>query len=336
MSGTSLDGLDLAIVHINCESGKIQYKLSKSVTIKYSEYWEHRLKSGRFISGEELTLLNVEYGRYIGEEINKFIDEPVDLISSHGHTVFHQPQLGVTVQIGSLNEIAALTKIKTVGDFRTLDVAKGGQGAPLVPIGDEYLFGEYDYCINLGGISNISSTNNNVRSASDLSACNIVSNQLVAEKGMSFDPSGEIGSRGQINQGLFDKLASWSYYSSQQTSLGIEQVEQEFLPLLAGVDISIEDKLRTYYEHLGVVIGSRIQEGNALFTGGGVKNLFLIKCIERHAKANIVIPSDELIDFKEALIFSLLGFLRVNAMPNVLASVTGASSDSSSGVVVLP
>jgi len=226
--------------------------------------------------------------------------------------------------------------VKTVGDFRTLDVAKGGEGAPLVPIGDQFLFGEYDYCINLGGISNISYLENGIRKAMDLSPCNIVSNIFSAKLGRIYDEDGTIGRKGNINTTLLNLLNEWSFYSANDSSLSIEKIEEDFLPIFSDFDISIEDKLRTYYEHLGIVIGSELKEGVALFTGGGVKNSMILSCIESNTKTKIITPTEQMIDFKEAVIFAFLGYLRVNNKTNILASVTGAVSDSCSGVVIIP
>ncbi len=336
MSGTSLDGLDLAIVQIDFVAGKYSFNIKKSQTVKYSNEWEERLKNARFLSGEKLTQLNVDFGRLLGNEAKSFCDEPIDLIASHGHTVFHQPELGVTLQIGSLNEISLITGVKTVGDFRTIDVAKGGQGAPLVPIGDMFLFGEYDYCINLGGISNISLEKNGTKKAMDLSPCNIVSNYFSNQIGLEYDKNGDIGRKGSVNSELLKKLNEWEYYNESISSLGIERIEKDFLTIIEQTEISIEDKLRTYYEHLGIVIGKELEKGKALFTGGGVKNSMLLDCIKANSISEVVIPNEEIIDFKEAVIFAFLGFLRINNQVNVLASVTGASSDSCSGIIVDP
>lgn len=337
MSGTSLDGLDLARVDFTSNEEGWKYTIVKLKTLKYSEEWYNRLLNSRTLSGLGLTTLHHDYGVYLGKEILRFLDgDIVDLISSHGHTVFHQPQKGFTLQIGSLEAIAAVTGVRTIGDFRTLDVAKGGQGAPLVPIGDELLFSEYTYCLNLGGISNISSNVKGERIAEDLSPCNIVSNSFMKEVNQEFDLSGETGREGNVDPKLLSDLNEWDYYHSEQSSLGIEDIEARFLPLFSKYDLCLSDRLRTYYEHLGSVIGSQLVGGQTLITGGGAKNKMLIECIRNYSQSEIVIPSDDLIDFKEAIIFALLGCLRELNQVNVLKSVTGASSDSVSGTVVLP
>tara|TARA_Y100000589_G_scaffold172023_1_gene163305 strand:- start:13677 stop:14708 length:1032 start_codon:yes stop_codon:yes gene_type:complete len=335
MSGTSLDGLDLALVRFS-EGGK-KYELLSALTLNYGKDWSSRLKNARKLSKNELKDLSLEYGNFIGHKLVLFLKgkEKPDLISSHGHTVFHQPEQGITLQIGDLNQIASVSGITTVGDFRSFDVSKGGQGAPLVPIGDEMLFSEYDYCVNLGGISNYSRVVNGERKAKDIAPCNIVSNLLSIKLGAEFDENGEFGRNGKIQKDLLNKLSQWPYYLSGK-SLGIENLEDSFIPILDIYSCVVEDKLRTYYEHISQVIGSHLagKTNKALFTGGGVKNSFLMNCIQKYSDCNIIIPADEVIEFKEAIIFGLLGYLRINNKINVLSSVTGASSDSSSGSIV--
>lgn len=336
MSGTSLDGLDLVVVKIDFIAGTYRFNIDKSKTIKYSREWKNRLNNSRFLSGEKLIKLNVDFGRLIGVEAKAFCNESIDLIASHGHTVFHQPEYGITLQIGSLNEIATISGVKTVGDFRTIDVAKGGEGAPLVPVGDCFLFGDYDFCVNLGGISNISFDENGKRKAMDLSPCNIVSNYFANQIGLEFDEDGNIGKNGVVNIDLLQMLNKWNFYKESSSSIGIERIEKDFFPIFKQFDISLENKLRTYYEHLGVVIGKKLVYGKALITGGGVKNLMLLDCIKLNSVSKVVVPNTELVDFKEALIFAFLGFLRVNNHVNIFASVTGAKSDSCSGNIIIP
>lgn len=337
MSGTSLDGLDLALVRFS-QGGK-RYELISAVTINYSQNWYSRLKESRNLSKSKLNELSIEYGNFIGQQVTSFLSgkEVPDLISSHGHTVFHQPEKGITLQIGDLNKIASVSGITTVGDFRSMDVSKGGQGAPLVPVGDEILFSEYDYCVNLGGISNYSTIYEGNRIAKDMSPCNIVSNILSENLGCEYDMNGNIGKSGKIQKNLLKKLNEYSYYKDGG-SLGIENLEKLFIPTIVNYSCSVEDKLRTYYEHIGQIIGDYLsgKSTKSLFTGGGVKNSFLMNCIAKYSESKIILGSSEIIDFKEAIIFGFLGYLRVKNKINILSSVTGASSDSSSGVIATP
>lgn len=335
MSGTSLDGLDLALVKLS-NSGS-SYVLIKSETVPYTKDWASILRNGRFSSGNDLISLHVKYGKFLGHQINRFLKNSPkpDLIASHGHTIFHKPNLGYTLQIGDLNQIALTTNIKTVGDFRSLDVAKGGQGAPLVPIGDKLLFSNYDYCVNLGGISNYSSKREGKRVAKDLSPCNIVSNFLANKLGLDFDKNGDLGRQGIVDEKLLNQLNNWRYYSSGE-SMGMEDLEKDFIPIFEVSSLSVVNQLRTYYEHVGQVIGSFLENSSSstLVTGGGVRNLLMLECIKKYSESKIVVPKDDLIDFKEAIIFALLGYLRINNQINVLSSVTGAATDSSAGTVI--
>ena len=209
MSGTSLDGLDLAAVEFILNNGRWNFSLISGETITYPEKWLNKLQKAPNLTGEQLIELHSEYGKFVGLEINKFIKKTgfvPDLIASHGHTVFHQPEKHFTFQAGNGAEIAAVTKITTVADFRTGDIALGGQGAPLVPIGDQLLFSEYDYCLNLGGFANISFESNQKQIAFDTGPANIILNYFAEKQGFKYDQNGNLGKRGKINPALLEKL----------------------------------------------------------------------------------------------------------------------------------
>lgn len=341
MSGTSLDGLDIAAVEFRFNEGEWNFNLVSADTISYSEEWEQSLKTAPQLSGEKLTELHSNYGYFIGEQINAFIQKTnfaPDLIASHGHTVFHRPDKGYTLQIANGAAISAVTKHLTVSDFRTGDVALGGQGAPLVPIGDKLLFSDFDYCLNLGGFANISYEKDGKRLAYDNCPVNIVLNYFAEKKGLPFDNDGDLGRQGEINAELLEKLNQLPFYqSTSPKSLGREWVESAFFPVLNEFNISDTDKLRTLYEHIAIQIANAVSNsGKMLITGGGTFNSFLIERIKDLSNAEIVIPSKDIIDFKEAIIFAFLGVLRVKNLNNCLASVTGASKDSCGGVIFLP
>jgi anhydro-N-acetylmuramic acid kinase len=341
MSGTSLDGMDIAAVEFWIEKKNWNFRLIEAKTISYSKEWENNLKQSPTLSGEELTHLHSKYGKFIGDQINTFILRTgfaPDLIASHGHTVFHQPEKGYTLQIGNGADISAVTQTLTISDFRTGDVALGGQGAPLVPIGDMLLFSEFDYCLNLGGFANISYEKENRRLAFDNCPANFVLNHFAEKVGMPYDKGGELGRKGHINTELLEKLNQIPFYkSTAPKSLGREWVENEFFPILNQFNISDSDKLRTAYEHIALQICNAVSgNGKMLITGGGAFNSFLIERIKTLTTTEIVIPDKEIIDFKEAIIFAFLGVLRINNINNCLASVTGARKDSSGGVIFLP
>jgi anhydro-N-acetylmuramic acid kinase len=341
MSGTSLDGVDLVYVKFDANNYR-NFKILQSQTVSYSKEWKQLLQNAIHSSEKELENLDIIYGKYLGKIINNFVDnhklQNIDFIASHGHTILHQPEKGITLQIGNGEEIAKITNQKVVCDFRTQDVKLGGQGAPLVPIGDELLFADYDFCLNLGGFSNISFKKNEKRIAFDICPVNIVLNFYVNKIGLEYDESGIIASKGKINEQLLEKLNSLVFYQKEPPkSLGLEWVQKNIFPLINDFETDVSSILRTFVEHIAIQIGKVICENNSvLVTGGGVFNTFLMQRIQFYAKNKINLPTDELIDFKEALLFSFLGLLKVNNKINCLKSVTGASKNHSSGVIFYP
>lgn len=336
MSGTSLDGVDLALCRISDEGRK--YKILRAKTIPYTQDWKNKLKAAEKSSGEELAQHDREYGKLLGQLCKEFLrDDKPDYIASHGHTIFHDPAHGYTFQSGSGSEIARITGFTTVNDFRSTDVALGGQGAPLVPIGDALLFSKYTYCLNLGGFINVSFDDNGTRRAYDIAPLNYVLNAIARQMGMEYDSGGKVAAKGKYNVMLGEKLDALPYYSqSPPKSLGREWVEKNIFPLLAGT-ISPADHLHTFCKHAAKQVGIACpNEGKMLVTGGGAYNNFFIGELRKNCKAEIVIPDDETIQFKEALIFALLGYLRVHNRVNALASVTGASRDSCGGTIHFP
>lgn len=338
MSGTSHDGLDLCFAEYTNESGLWTYRIINAETIEYDKETRQKLVNAYNLSGRDLALLNAWYGKWIATRLNDFkanIDEPIDVIGSHGHTIFHNPQNGYSTQIGSGAHIAAGTGIPCVCDFRSGDVARGGQGAPLVPIGDELLFSNFDVCLNIGGIANISFNSNGKRIAFDICPANMAINYLANNLSKPFDYNGELGRTGNINQNLLATLNNLDYYNtSGAKSLSREWFDEVFKTILEKFDAPLADKLRTVYEHIAIKVAdsfSTISKGKVLITGGGAKNKFLISLIEKKSKLRIIIPNTELIDFKEALIFGFLAVLNLRQTPSCLAGVTGASANSIGG-----
>lgn len=339
MSGTSLDGLDLAY----CEFVKEvnwSYKILATVTIPYTEKRKKILQTAHLLSGEELISLDVKFGKYVGEECEKFIylhSLDIDFISSHGHTIFHQPKRRFTLQIGNGANIMAETGIPVVCDFRVQDVALGGQGAPLVPVGDHFLFSECDACLNLGGFANISTRYKKGRIAWDIGAVNVVFNYFAKKLGLEYDDGGSLARAGSFHEKLFTDLRMIDYYQElPPKSLGIEWVHQHLYHILEKYPIPVEDILHTYSVHIGEMIGMTIDKNQAekvLITGGGAYNDFLIEKIKMNTTAQVLIPNDDTIQFKEALIFAFLGVLKWRGENNVFSSVTGAKHDHSSGVI---
>lgn len=336
MSGTSLDGLDLALCQFNSEENKINYKVIACQTIEYKHIWKQRLQQAYEATAEQYFKLNSLYAEFIATEVNTFLEKnnaKADYIASHGHTVFHRPALGFTTQMGCGATIKAKTNISTICDFRSVDVALGGQGAPLVPIGDRDLFSEYEACLNIGGIANVSFTKNNALQAFDICYANMILNDITALINKNYDDKGMMASQGNISNVLLSQLLS---IETHNQSLGRELYENAFLPILKSHPISIEDKLATCVEYSAQKISEVLNSNqlkSLLITGGGAYNDFLITRIKHYFKGVIEIPRDEIIQFKEAIIFAYLGYLRINNLPNAIASVTGAAQNSVGGCI---
>lgn len=334
MSGTSLDGIDLAYVEFTHDS-KWSYTLTPCRTVPYSQWWKEELANLHLKSIDYIRKVEKDYSQLLAQHINDFIQTKglkPDLIASHGHTVWHQPNKGITLQIGDGQLLKTLTKTPVVCDFRSHDVKLGGQGAPLVPIGDELLFKSYSYCLNLGGFSNISFSRDKQRLAFDICPVNMALNELAKQLGKEYDKNGHMARSGRIIPELLDKLNSLDYYhKSQPKSLGKEWFEAVFLPEIEKHNHAPRDVLRTLCEHIAMQIGKVCQDGQVLVTGGGAHNTFLMQRITFHSNCHFEIPNPWLIDYKEALIFGLLGVLKLRGEVNCLASVTGALRDSVGG-----
>lgn len=339
MSGTSLDGLDICLAQFWKDNSCWKFKIIKAETIAYPDSLENQLRDSIHLSSQELLALNSSYGFYLGEKVKEFISEnnlpQVNLVASHGHTVFHQPKRKFTLQIGDGRAIKLTTGLPVVYDFRSQDVLMGGNGAPLVPIGDEYLFPDYDACINLGGFSNISFTSENKRIAFDVCPVNIILNKLSRKLSQKFDENGDFARKGKIDDLLLKKLNSLDFYSQNfPKSLGIEWCNTHIFPLFADEDP--KDLLATFTEHIACQISeviNQFQLKKVLLTGGGTYNTFLVEKLQNKTNAELVIPEKDIIDFKEALIFAFMGVLRLNNEINVLSSATGSYKDHCSGII---
>ena len=335
MSGTSLDGLDLCHVIFNLENLS-DFKIANSTTISYPKKISEKLHNIVKKNINQINKIDIEYGTFIGESINKFISffnlNDIDLISSHGHTVFHQPDEGKTLQIGNGMIINKITGIRTVNNFREQDVKLGGQGAPLVPIGDKLLFKKYKYCLNLGGFVNISIKKSNKIFAYDICPLNTVLNFYSKKIGHEYDYNGNFSKTGIINNNLFNELNELSFYFEKHPkSLGIEFVLGEVFPIIDKYKLSDVDVLATYIKHVAYQISKNILDNEkVLISGGGSFNKTLIKSLKNYG-INISLPNKLIINYKESLIFALLGHLRLNNETNCLKSVTGATRDHSSG-----
>lgn len=357
MSGSSLDGLDIAFVEFDEAGGKWSFTILAANTYAYDTEWKEKLKNGSTLNALDYQLLHTSYGHFLGEQVNKFIDEhglhyKVGMIASHGHTVFHFPQQKMTAQLGDGAAIAALTSLPVVSDLRALDVAFGGQGAPIVPIGEKYLFPEIDLFLNIGGIANFSIRNNDAYSAFDVCPANRVLNSLAAKVGKDYDANGEMAIAGNVNEGLLNKLNELSYYQlpapkSLDNSFGANEV----YPLIKSFGLTHNDSLKTYVEHIVVQIkksivanykpalpagGLQTTNSKLLVTGGGAFNGFLMERLKSELNTidiEVIVPEKQIVEFKEALIMALIGVLRWRQEYTTLPSVTGAERGSIGGAL---
>jgi anhydro-N-acetylmuramic acid kinase len=340
MSGTSLDGIDLIACRFEITERGLKVSSSKGKTLPYPKPWKKRLAESLNLNAAELLALDADYGNFLGESIKSYLEKnklKAQIIASHGHTVHHNPARGFSLQIGHGAQIWMACGLPVVNDFRVMDIAAGGQGAPLVPMGDALLYADYDQCINLGGIANTSYRKNGLRLAYDIVPFNLVMNALAERDGKEYDDSGRLAGAGKTIPNLLKALNSLSYYKkSGPKSMGREWVEANILPLLENRSIKTEDYLKTFVIHTVEQITRSIESGGngkVLLSGGGAFNTYFVKQLMSKSKAQIVVANKENIQFKEAIIFALLGWLRWNNLPNCMGSVTGARNDVSGGVV---
>jgi len=352
MSGSSLDGLDIAYCQIEGENDSWTYKVLKTETIEYPIRWKLRLSKLVLQNAINYLKTHVFYGHYVSTLVNDFIAthnirEEIDLIASHGQTIFHQPENNLTSQIGDGAAIAAETGLPVVCDFRTIDVALGGQGTPIVPIGEKHLFGDYRFFLNIGGIANLSARIDDSKFvAFDTCAANLILNLLAGEISLSFDENGDQARKGNLSEDLLHELnGSWYYDKDYPKSLSGGWVSKVFAPAIRRFQIPVQDKLRTVVEHMAIQISSDIEkikelEGlsdiskeRMLVTGGGALNTFLMERLKEHCPIEIAIPEEQIINYKEAIIIAFMGVLRVQNQINVLSSVTGSSRDNIGGTI---
>ncbi len=337
MSGTSMDGLDLSFSKYIYENDMWSFELIDSKTFKYDQIIKKTFIDA-FDKKISINKADTIFTNLLVDAISEFIRNQylkVDLISSHGHTIFHEPAKSFTTQIGNGSLMSKALKLPVVCNFRQQDIDLGGEGAPLVPIGDKMLFHKYDICINLGGIANISYDRNGERIGYDICPCNLLLNHVANKINKEFDQDGLIAKSGKINYALLNKLNQVDYYKlAYPKSLGKEMVDKLFISIINNFDIKIEDQLATLVEHIAKNISQEINIlsfKNCLITGGGALNDFLVSKIKRLTHLKIIIPSNDIINYKESIVFGFLGLLRMLNKKNCLSSYTGASKDHSSG-----
>ena len=341
MSGSSLDGLDLALARFSNDEGRYHYHIETAETLPYPVRWHDKLANAFLSTPKDLVPLDKEYGTWLGQQVSAFAERhgvKPDFVASHGHTVFHKPEQRYTLQIGDGQALADACGFTVVNDFRSEDVSKGGHGAPLVPIGDKMLFSDYDICLNIGGIANLSYEHNGKRIAYDICIANQALNWLTQREGFNYDKDGGMARQGHTVPTLLEVLNDNGFFHQHAPkSLGREFFETFQKATLESYPTN--DALSTFVEHIALQIAyavANLPQGRILVTGGGAHNIYLMERLRQHTQHHVVISDRQTVDYKEALIFAFLGLLRLEGRINVLSSVTGASSDSCSGKIWHP
>jgi len=347
MSGSSLDGLDIAFVELDDSGGKWAYTIRQADCMPYTDEWLQKLQAAKQLNAFDYLALHAEYGRYIGNTVNNFIEahglhHQVQLIASHGHTVFHAPALKMTAQLGDGATIAAVTGINVVSDLRAIDVALGGQGAPIVPMGEKLLWNDTSYFLNIGGIANASFKKGDAFIAFDVCPANRVLNMLAQLAGKPFDEGGNLAKAGETDIELLVKLNRQEYYRQDPPKALANEFGTDVLyPLIQEAGLPVEDAIRTYTEHIAEQITGSFydmdaRDGKLLVTGGGAFNGFLIERLQSMLAAlniEVIVPEPNVVQYKEAIVMALLGLLRWREENTVMSSVTGATRDSIGGAV---
>lgn len=347
MSGSSLDGIDLAAVRfeLNSQGAIAHWQITAATTIPYPQHRLAELQAAPSLSGQQLWKLHQALGSYYGEQCQVFIADhglKIDAIASHGHTIFHEPADNYTCQIGCGGMMAAQVSVPVITDFRSTDIAAGGQGAPLAPLADEYLFPTHSSFLNLGGIANLSIKNDETYIAYDITGCNQWLNYFAQKCQQPFDQNGDMARQGTINRDLLEYLSNWTYYSAAQPkSLSNQAVLSVAAEAEKLFQLSVHDMLATFTEHIAISVASAFQENNStgpiVTTGGGAHNAYLIEKINNKLSsgASIYLPDARIIDFKEAALMALAGLFRCIEKPIFNHQLTGARKSVSGGAIYL-
>ncbi len=350
MSGSSLDGLDIAhcVIKLNPQAKspqdfrrEMRFEIPEAKEVKFSTILQNALKSAPQLSISELAELDSRFGLWIGQQIVEHFDlTDIQFIASHGHTVLHNPARAYSLQIGSGAQIAAATQRPVICDFRNTDIALGGQGAPLAPMVEYYLFPQYSHFVNLGGIANLGIIQDDHIRGFDICVCNQALNHLAGHIGQDYDDRGKMAAQGRSIPSLLGQLNGLPYLKlPAPKSMSNEDVQNTILPILDNNGADTRDKLHTVTQHISYQIAQQllgIHPTKILITGGGAYNDFLVHSIEQRLGHKIPRASDQVIRYKETLLMSLLGTLRWLKINNIAKSVTGAQRDSCSGAVYLP
>lgn len=358
MSGSSLDGLDIAYCHFEVEkenNGQLyvhDWKILAAETIGFSEAWQARLGQLPTQTALSFAKTHTYLGHYFGDMVNDFMNryqiEP-DFIATHGHTIFHDPMGRMTIQIGDGSAMAAKTGFPVISNFRNQDIAIDGQGAPVAPIIDKYLLPGHDFYLNLGGIANITTVLPHKMVAFDICPANQLLNALANRLNLEYDEGGQIAAAGQVLDDLLKEMNRADFYKiAYPKSLDNAWSQTAILSKIADEPTAIPNQLSTFVEHIAYQIAFAIKQVirkekiekkqlSLLATGGGAFNAYLMERLQYHCNLvgniEVVLPNSDIIQFKEAALMAWMGVMRVENVPNVLQTVTGAKRDTINGAI---
>lgn len=351
MTGSSLDGVDIVYTKITASEKKYSYEILMTDCVKMPAKW--KLRISQLVLQNAVTYLKTSafFGQFLGEILLDFItrnqiENQLDFIASHGQTIFHQPENKFSSQIGDGSVIAAITGFPVICDFRSVDVALGGQGAPVAPIANKLFYPEYSLFLNLGGIGNLAANINGKYVAFDFTAVNLILDKIAKELELEYDDEGKIAAFGNFSETLFDSLNHSIYYNkSYPKSLSGGWVSKVMLPIISRSPLSHADKLHTVVYHVAYQLKNAIsmieakenisfsKNDKMLATGGGVFNRFLMQIIQEKIGVSVTIPDHQIIKFNEAVLMALMGVMRVRQETNIMSSVTGATYDTIGGAI---
>jgi len=371
MSGTSKDGIDAALLRLEGNGLNTEIELVKFICVEYGADVRNRLDNlARECLLKEISELNFVIGNAFAKAALDVIDKSglspseVDLIGSHGQTVFHNPPsykngTPSTLQIGEIDVIAEKTGITTVGDFRTRDIAAGGEAAPLVPYLDYLLFrkpGKVSIAQNIGGIANATVVTQEMDDvvAFDTGPGNMLMDgiiRLATDGRQQYDRDGQLASAGKVNNELLDKLLSDSYYSKPPPkSTGEElfggKMAGELYSLVDNKMLSLEDMIATLLMLTVESIVSSYKNfvfpnrdiSEVIFSGGGCNNPLLMERIKTELQPLKCVTSNEYgihTDAKEAVAFAVLANELISGNTTNLPRVTGAQRKVPLGKIAL-
>lgn len=340
MSGSSLDGLDIVCVSFITNNGKWEFEILQTKVVSLNT-WSNILPKANELSKRELNKISLLFGEFIGEETNQFIEENkienIDIVVSHGHTIFHYPEKGITCQIGDGQTIANILKLPVINNLRQKDIDVGGQGAPIVPIGDLHLFSQYKFCLNIGGIANISVKQEDKIIAYDMAVANQILNYYSTILGATYDNNGNWAREGNVNLELLAELSELNFYQKEAPKSLDNGYKNQITKIIHFYNIPTKDILATFTQHLAEIIAKEANKycttskDEMLITGGGAFNTYLVELIKNKFKGKVVVPDSSIIENKEALVMAFMGVLFLRNECNVLSSVTGAKQDTICG-----